>query len=241
MVVKFGEKNLNEEEALLVSKFAPIIKVINSLIPKKSALKGQRPASWYFSPEGKAAYDSLANACEKTKFFLNYLCVVQQQSKSVSEGRRKGDEDLRLYWLLYKIAFVMSSSMVDSKLEFGGYPNILDAQKNPFVHYVKHSVRLVNGFDKDFDGFPFSFLHLLHGDKENNNKPIITFLDENEPLTDLYKIERDIITIFDLPRLSDGKLPSVYSFLFDSMTKSNNQIPLEEEIDEVEEEFNEED
>ena len=224
----------------LMAKFGSVFKVINSLIPQKSALKEGRPESWYFSHEGKEAYNSLSNECEKTRFFLNYLCVVQQQSKSVSEGRREGNEDLLLYWLLYNIAFVMSNSMVDSKLEFGGYPNILDIQKNPFLYYVKHNV-LPTKFCKAYDEVPLVLLRLLHNHQNNNDNNIITFLEENEPLTDLYKIERDIITIFNLPRLSDGKLSEVYSFVFDCMVKSNNQMQPGKEFNVFEESFDAED
>ena len=160
MIVKIGKCYLGKTATRLVAKFAPITKVINSLIPEKSALKEGRPESWYFSSEGKEAYDSLSNACEKTKFFLNYLCIVQQQSKSVSEAHRKSDEDLHLYWLLYKIAFVMSSSMVESQLEFGGYPNVLDPQKNPFDYYVKNNV-LPTTYCKADDEFYLVLLRLL--------------------------------------------------------------------------------
>ena len=99
------------------------------------------------------------------------------------------------------------------------------------LYYVKNNV-LPNTFCEAYDEVPLVLLRLLHGDKNNNDNHIITFLEENEPMTDLYKIERDIITIFNLYGLSDKKLSEVYSFVFDCMAKSNNQIPLEEEFNE---------
>ena len=95
---------------------------INSLLPPKSVLKKGYPESWYFSPEGKSVYESLSIGSERTRFFLNYLCELQQKIHSGSMSFKQKDQ-------LFAIASVMSSSMVDSKLEFGGYPNILDPQK----------------------------------------------------------------------------------------------------------------
>ena len=210
-----------------MAKFAPIVKVFNSLIPQKSSLKEGHPESWYFSPEGKKAYESLSTARDKTKFFLNYLCVAQKQSKSLSAGSRDSYEDFNLYNVLYRIAFVMSSSMVDSQLEFGGYPNILDAQKNPFVHYVKHNKFNLNSTNDN----SLTLLRILHcelNSESKNDNCIITFLEKNDPLTDIYKIERDIIRVCNVS--ISKSMPPAYSFALDCMVKNNNQIQLEEEL-----------
>ena len=138
---------------------------------------------WYFSHDGRWEYEKLSSIVQKTHFFMNYLVVVAKNSE------RKD--------VLYKIAFIMAKSMVNSNLVFSGYPNILDEKKNPLVRYIMS------------EEVPEScceiILGVLHGRSKseintykNANKlhSLITYCKGNEPLTDIYKIERDIISVF---------------------------------------------
>ena len=198
---------------------------------KKTILKGGHPASWYFSPEGKKAYNKLSDAREKTRFFLNYLCEIQTQSASLKDGYY----ELEDFWLrssLYDIALTMARSMVDSQLEFGGYPNIIDPKKNPFISYIMENGAPSTG--EAYANFPLVLLRLLHGGANANDDHILTFLEENEPLTDLYKIERDIITTQERIMSKTSKtysLSSVYSYILDCSVKDSNQAGLNENID----------
>lgn len=207
---------------LSMSVLGPIIKVVNSLLPEKPALKEGYSEEWYFSPEGKNAYESLSTPCEKTKFFLNYLRSIE----------KKTNDSLSVN-LLYKIAFVMSSSMVDSQLKFGGYPNILDETKNPFVYYVKHNT-LQDRVDYEHKTFPVVLLQLLHeGASERKNEHttpygILTFCKENEPLSDMYKIERDIIVVCGFSWRYSEEIPSAYSYVYKSIVKNSSDTKFNE-------------
>lgn len=224
-----------------MSVLGPIFKMVNSLLPEKPALKEGYSEEWYFSPEGKNAYESLSTPCEKTKFFLNHLRSIEQKTNDSSSVD-----------LLYKIAFVMSNSMVDSQLAFGGYPNILDATKNPFIGYVKsNAIRYYSNDDKIYC---LEFLRLLHygpcSNKDESDLPygLISFCGDNEIPSDIYKIERDIMSVFGFSWLSlDRKLPYGYSFTLDYVVRNGNksefknEIKWKDEIEVIEEEINNED
>lgn len=218
-----------------MSFFGPIIKVVNSMFPQKPALKDCYSESWYFSSEGKSAYESLSSVCEKTLFFMNYLRCIQN---------KKNNPDV--VEILYKIAFVMSNSMVDSNLEFGGYPNILNQDKNPFVYYVKHNL-LNHEYVPIYceETLPLVLLKLLHYGPDNKSDNadipygIITFCEENEPISDMYKIERDIISVCSV--WLDIKVPPAYSFALSHITKSSSVKDTDENLDEELDEDTDED
>lgn len=154
-------------------------------------IKAYPDENWYFSSEGKKAYENLSSLGQKTRFFFDYLLLIAKTP------------DCQEY--LYRIAFVMANSMVDSTLEFGGYPNIIDEGKNPLVRYIKNEV-LVYG-DKYLENYCGKFLCVLHtGTDEQDamyiykDRPFdrLSYCKDNDHLTDMYKIERDIISTFSL-------------------------------------------
>ena len=138
--------------------------------------------TWYFSSEGKQVYDGLSSLSDKTHFFYNYLRVIEGKSNFDSASS-----------LLFRIAYIMANSMVDSNLGFAGYPNILDENKNPFIFYATHAPRRDWGEDRD-DDISLDVLDTLH--EEFDAEKVLCFCDENEQPSDLYKIERDIILMF---------------------------------------------
>ena len=165
--------------------------------------------------EGIEAYESLTTPCEKTEFFLNYLRSIEQKENTYSTS------------LLYKIAFIMSSSMVDSSLPFGGYPNVLDANKNAFIGYIKYNT--FKYYSNDNEMYCLKLLEILHNSLEYSfemndfSYGVLSFSDSNALTSDVYKIERDIITAFDLLFLLDKKLPYGYSRIFEQTT---NEVSL---------------
>jgi len=221
-------------EEYFMSVLGPIFKMVNSLLSEKPALKEGYSEEWYFSPEGKNAYESLSTPCEKTKFFLNYLRSIEQKTNASSSVD-----------LLYKIAFVMSSSMVDSQLAFGGYPNILNPEKNPFVYYVKHNTlnyRVVE-YNTIFPVFLLQLLHEGFQESENDHTTsfgILTFCKENEPISDMYKIERDIIVVCGFSwwySEYNKEIPSAYSSVYKSIIKNNSDTKLDESPCHADKEF----
>ena len=180
--------------------------------------------NWYFSPEGEKAYENLSSLAQKTHFFLNYLVTVAKTP------------DCRGY--LYRIAFVMANSMVDSSLNFGGYPNILDENKNPLVRYIKNEVIVSD--EKYMEIYCGKFLCVLHtGTDEQDDlfiseqKPFtrISYCKENEPLTDMYKIERDIISAFSVKEGKNSFVPYLYSILPDSDDEDDTDDIDDDDID----------
>lgn len=167
--------------------------------------------SWYFSPEGEAAYAALSSDFDRIKFFLDYLILVA----------KKEEDKFKLSWhftMLYRLAHVMCSSMVNSSLEFGGYPNILDENKNPLVKYVKKNIITYPHAKKDIykngtycysvcEEQIIKLLCALHNETDKNTKQYLskkdpykclTFCDKNAPLSDMYKIERELMYMFFL-------------------------------------------
>lgn len=168
--------------------FVSPVKLINLLKKKDEINKSQpKPEAWYTSEEGKQAYAEAKSTTQKSRFFFDYLCAIP-----VGKGKATRP-------LTYKLAFIIADSMVGSKLEFGGYPNVLDASKNPLVAYYKQGFSMNEG-----NALAADLLCALHGQTDPKDylrperKPYLHLTQRNADGTcsDLYKIERDIIWAF---------------------------------------------
>lgn len=142
-------------------------------------------ADWFFSPEGEKAYQDARTPAQKTMYFFQYLLTVCKQD----------NRDV-----LYKIAYIMANSMDQSSLAFAGYPDILNANKNPLVWYVK-----TNDLDlNELPSYGVMLLAALHDEEDarkflvEKQKPYsnITYCDADGTVSDMYRIERDIIGVF---------------------------------------------
>ena len=223
--------------ALLMSIMDSISKKVNELLArvmsaskgdyqKNPALKRDYQKSWYFSPEGKQAYENLSSFADKTHFFYNYLRVIEGKSDIDSASS-----------FLFKIAYIMASSMVDSKLEFAGYPNILDAKKNPFIYYAARAPRHDWGYHEDLS---LDTLDVLHSKFEV--KGDLCFCDENEQAIDLYKIERDIILMFAQGYYSsETDILDVYSRVLDNALGIDQDIYYNDYEDEDDNDYEDDD
>lgn len=203
-----------------------IISTLKELLNKRK----EHSESWYFSPAGEKAYASLTTDVDRTKFFLDYLKLVARFSHE--------SDDVEA---LYRLAYVMVSSMVNSSLEFGGYPNVLDEEKNPLVKYVKNN-RLTSNRTSQYklENQIVGLLCALHHETEDKmdeyEEPYecLTFCDKNTPLSDMYKIERDIILMF-------GFTDEDYSHLYFPYTSQQIRITIDEEDDSDSDENEEDD
>lgn len=170
---------------------------------KKTHIQSTHDKEWYFSTEGVKAYTDLSSNIEIVKFFLEYLLLVAKEPQN--------------FTMLYRLAYVMASSMVGSSLEFGGYPNVLDESKNPLIKFVRNNTLIdsegsqgkispnkrycYSAFEKQM----IKLLCVLHNETEeytqqcliaNDPFKCLTFCDENTPATEMYKIERELIYMF---------------------------------------------
>lgn len=149
----------------------------------------QQTAQWFMSGEGRAAYTAANTLLKKTEYFFDYLQTVAK-----SKGNRS---------FLYKLAFVMADAMDKSSLEFAGYPNILDASKNPLVAYVASEI--ITDESEYRNIYIARLLCALHKEKHPKDylfpdrKPIEKLAQRNADgsFSDMYKIERDIIWVFN--------------------------------------------
>ena len=178
-----------------------------------SDISSAHDKEWYFSDEGIKAYADLSSNLEIVKFFLEYLLLIAKKPQN--------------FTMLYRLAYVMASSMVESSLEFGGYPNVLDETKNPLIKFIKKNTLINNKWgggklytDKGYyehtgvDEQMINLLCALHNEtkeyakqcvKENNPSQCMTFCDENALVTDMYKIERELIYMFSAGMSKDGE------------------------------------
>ena len=81
-------------------------------------------ADWYFTKEGEKAYTDAKTPAQKTMYFFDYLQAVVESTDIVEE-------------IVYSVAYVMANSVDSSSLDFAGYPNILDTDKNPLIKCLK--------------------------------------------------------------------------------------------------------
>lgn len=177
---------------------------------RKLSTQHQHSESWYFSPEGETAYAALSSDFDRMKFFFDYLNLVAKREDEFYPSWHFGT--------IYRLAHVMCSSMVNSSLEFGGYPNILDENKNPLIKYVKNNPLIYPNKKEeiykkgtycysDCEKQMIKLLCALHNETDENTKHFLskndpykclTFCDKNAPLSDMYKIERELLYMFYL-------------------------------------------
>ena len=164
-------------------------------------------------------------------FFYNYLSQISTQKQPPA--------------FLSKIAFVMANSMVNSKLPFAGYPNILLSNLNPFIDLVESGLTTFEKSDEDDEldnEFTALLLATLHGKSDISNYYLMSqkpYLNLNYPTnriySDMQKIERDII--WSKNYISKDKLsnsPLCYDILTEIVLKEmeKNKKEKEEEYDE---------
>lgn len=138
---------------------------------------------WYFSEEGRIAYEQADSIPQKIEYFYNYLI-------SIFDAREK----------TYKLACVLAAGVANSSLSFSQYPEILSKKANPFMkHYIKE------GFLGDeYDAC--DLITCLHKKAEYPNKKpeadsgyeewVSLQMPEDKDTEDIYKIERLIIWLF---------------------------------------------
>ncbi len=191
------------------------MKLIELIINSSAIEKNLREhdANWYFSKEGENAYKNAQTPAQKTMYFFDYLIAI---SKS------KNNRDL-----LYRTAYVMANSMDNSSLEFARYPNILDATKNPLIHYAQNTTLT----SKDKTAYGLLLLAALNHNEfaaekflQAKYKPYtrITYCEEDGSVTDKYKIERDIIGAFCIDYSDQYMPPYMYEIVESSNDDENN-------------------
>jgi len=99
-------------------------------------------ADWYYSPEGKIAYDEANSIPKRIIYFYKYLLTITGKLNTMNSSYNLvigSERDSANDTNLYKIACIMADSMDHSQLSFAGWPNILLPERNPLVNYVtKH-------------------------------------------------------------------------------------------------------
>lgn len=179
------------------------------------------PLDWYFSKEAIDRFNSLDTPADKIKFLFNYLFnIVDKRTK----------QGYRVHYVgVYKLSLIMVRSMVDSNLKFGGYPNVLDESKNPLIKFIK-TTPIPDDF-KNFPTFGVKMLKALHQNKKSCIDELTTYTEE---CTQMYKIERDIISMFSISYTDDSTIRfAPYSYSFPSLSNTSN---ADEELDEYEDE-----
>ena len=201
-------------------KLIELIKNKGSIIEDKE----KHDVDWYFSKDGKKAYDDAKTPAQKTMYFFEYLF------EEVIDSPHKVDA-------AYRLAYVLANSVASSSLEFAGYPDILDVTKNPLINcihttklsrkeIVKEGIGLMLGLDReasvlskdtskyvDLDDSVYirlTYCVLLLAALNNENE-VEKYLDSSTrdtlynclsqcgvdgSFTDKYRIERDIIGAF---------------------------------------------
>lgn len=88
---------------------------------------------WFFSSEGEKSFSQLNTLEDRAVFIYSYLKTV---------ASRKLDENS----FLFKVAFLFADAIYSSDVAYAKYPDIIDAQKNPFVKFLKTADYTLNDF-----------------------------------------------------------------------------------------------
>lgn len=102
-------------------------------------------ANWFCSEAGQKAYSSIKSLEDRSVFLYSYLRKIAPTDF---------DEDQ----MLFRIAFFLADSVMDSTLPYSTYPALIDPQKNPFVAYLANVKRYPGA-----QAVYYVFLSILHG------------------------------------------------------------------------------
>lgn len=162
-------------------KIVDFFKDVIELLKNGPSVSGSVSSEWFFSEDGKKAYDEAKTLSQKTMFFFDYLSALDR-----SRGE-SGDEKIETM-----LAYILASAVDGSSLEFAKYPDILNPEKNPLI--PEEGERFYS---------PFDMLESLH--KKYEDKPIKD-IDINQvysmcwggsaEISDMYRLER-LILAFD--------------------------------------------
>lgn len=178
-------------------------------------------ADWFFTKAGKKAYKQASTPAKKVLYFYDYLTAVYKAEEAKKTSYRTYQDDDQLSKKHYQLAYILATCIDSSSLEFAGYPNILDPEKNPLIKCVKN--------DKTSTDY---LLAALNSDDTVNaemyykieEKPYthLTYIDKNGDMSDMYKLQRYIIAM-------GGISPYRYDIIKSSTSDSDDDEEENEE------------
>ncbi len=194
--------------ASLPTKLVEMIKDFPSITKE---MKAQNLwTKWYYSDEGKELYDLYESPAQRTEYFYNYLIMYMGRDEVYNE-------------IVYKTAYVIAHSVDNSSLEFGRFPDVLDPEKNPLVQYVRTEKPRGSNFKKHGIGL----LAALHNTSENkfaneSEDPYknLTYAEADGSVSDMYKVERDIISVFCMDSANPLSAPYIFD-IFNSIDEDD--------------------
>lgn len=155
------------------------------------SLQFRQSPEWFLSEAGQTVYQKCETKADRILFFYEYLNAISGCSHELQN-------------LMYRLAFVMEDSMLNSALPFAGFPQIMDEAKNPIVAMAK---------EKRIDESKCCVADLLRricaltGQAPNSVNLYQGLSKQNEDgsFPDQYIIEREIIWAFGVcKQLKDG-------------------------------------
>ncbi len=85
--------------------------------------------AWFLSPAGRKVLDETRTTVELTDYIARYLeCTIANKNLLVGED-------------LYRFAFVLADSVINSKQSYAGKENVLNEDLNPFIAYLQRMKR----------------------------------------------------------------------------------------------------
>ena len=186
------------KEHLHILKNADLIKQkANVLAQKNEKAKQKNHINWYFSDEGRASFAAAKTLSQKTRYFFDFVMAITLKghysafysafpTASEMEGYKK---------VSFAIALVMAKSIEMPSKPFGDYPEIIDVN-SPLLKISTSDGSLA----KDPQLLCAHILGALHKKRANkflepNAYRLLTYCKDGEELSDLYKLEREIIGI----------------------------------------------
>lgn len=88
------------------------------------SLQFRQSPEWFLSETGQTEYRKCETKADRILFFYEYLNAIYTFPYELRD-------------LVYRLAFVMEDSMLNSSLPFAGFPQIMDEAKNPIVAMAK--------------------------------------------------------------------------------------------------------
>ena len=191
-----------------------LIELIKNSKKYASSKKEIMTREWFLSENGERAYNEANTPTKRLRLFFDYFKGVEREVLKRIKSQAQGKEAFKELMgggktsAAFKMAYLHAFGIEETDFYFSSYPAIFDVSKNPFANYYLQNGRF---------SAP-ELLAILKNDSarsftDGTNRPYLNLTYcQNGQASEMYKLERLIITIAEMDNDENLVAPFIHQF-----------------------------